>query len=454
MTRLLPVVALAAAAALAPAAASAAPPWSAPAPIQGAPQSAPVLAFPAAGPGLLAWTNPTAGPGGAPPDGSNATSSGGSTLREDTSTTPARRISGRFGVLRAEGYGTGRVVTAGERVVVGMPVAVLGFGRTTGAVDFHHTFRIGRRSRVAGLDVSPRGDVALLVLACPDAGCRSSIPYLVTRRAGGRVGKPMRLARRARATFGAVAVNARGDALAAWETPRRGTTGTRAIRARLRTAGGRLGRTQALGTGISLPQLRAVLSDDRSGAVAWLGQRIAEGYLHGAEVEYSAARPGGRFGAETLLERLPVKGTGRYVDSLGVALVERRAGQFDVVWTGIRGGRYVVKHGPLFSEFAVISDSERDTILDDVATGAGGRLVVAMREGIGGADPRGPGPVRGVAAVRAASGAVSGPETVTEPDGYVRPLDVAIDAQNRAWAAWDGFDPADPGVWISTRAIP
>ena len=135
-----------------------------------------------------------------------------------------------------------------------------------------------RPSVVRALDVNARGDAAALVVAGEGRDAR---PYLVVSRAGRAFGRPVRLSARGRTVAATVAVNARGDALAVWERPVHGTTGRRDVYARIRTAGGRLGAARNLGSAVTIPTFSAALGDRRRAVVAWMGQRVSEGYALG-----------------------------------------------------------------------------------------------------------------------------------------------------------------------------
>jgi hypothetical protein len=149
--------------------------------------------------------------------------------------------------------------------------------RTDGSFGTPRDVALPGESRAVAIAANAAGDVAVLVRDCPDAFCRRPTPYLIVRRHGAAFGRPIKLAPRTNTVFGAVAVDARGDVLVVWERPLHGSTGTRGIYARERTAPGRLGSTRRLGTSEPAPKISAALGDGRRAVVAWVSQRVSEG---------------------------------------------------------------------------------------------------------------------------------------------------------------------------------
>ena len=172
---------------------------------------------------------------------------------------PARRVyagdNGNFAAFGTSGLVFGGV-TASNRMAV-----VLGrVGKSRGRrVTVGPTLQSGPTR----LSANAAGDMAVLGLTQARAGdVRTLVPMLVVRRHG-RFGHPIRLAGGSRHYSGAfdVAINQRGDVLVAWQ--RDGT-----VSARIRTAGGLLGRAVRLGhTGTA--QISVWLATDRSATVAW-----------------------------------------------------------------------------------------------------------------------------------------------------------------------------------------
>jgi len=96
------------------------------------------------------------------------------------------------------------------------------------------------RSAAVALDASDASDAALLAGRCATRGCFQTIPVLLAKPRGAGLGAPVALGRRGRLRATDVAMNSRGDVLATWMLDG-------VVRARLRTAGGRLGPVQRLG---------------------------------------------------------------------------------------------------------------------------------------------------------------------------------------------------------------
>lgn len=392
-----------------PAAAHAAPPWSPPQPIAGSTEGAPQLVFTASGRGLaLTWSNQ---------DAPMRTGVLTGAFSEGAGPFGPARVLGRLNLVALRTYGRDRLVAFGTTGSRHLRPAVA-FGRPD--EPFAGAREIGPRGRdayVVAADANAGGDIAILLRVCANnAKCGRTVPYLVVRRAGESFSDPIRLAGRGPTVSGAVAVNARGDALVAWERPVTGGTGTRAIYARVRTLGGRLGSARRLGTGEPFITLSAALGAGRRGLVAWMGQRVSEGDAGGpATIQVAGAPAGEPFGPARIAERVPVTGTGRYVKAPGVRAAIGADGGALLAWTGYAGERFVVRtaavEGTALGEPQIVSDPAQDTVLAALATGPAGMAAVLGDQGIRGADPSGP--IALVAAVRAAGGAAFGPlETV------------------------------------------
>jgi hypothetical protein len=233
-----------------------------------------------------------------------------------------------------------------------------------------------------------------------------------------------------------VAVNQRGDVLAVWERPLKGSSGRRGVYARVRTAGGRLGRTQRLGDSDPFPKLSAALGEDRRVLVGWVGQRVNEGTPHSpAETWVSIDGSAQRVGT------VPDLGTGHYVGQAGVRVAIASDGRPVAAWTGFENDRFVVKAAEVRSAapVQVVSDPAVDTVLGDLATGGAGEAVLAGLTGLRGSDPSGsPFAVGVVAAVRGAGATSFGAlETVAEPKDFREAVDVEIvPGTSRAVAVW------------------
>jgi hypothetical protein len=295
------------------------------------------------------------------------------------------------------------------------------------------------------LAVADAGDAAVLLRSCGDTSpCRRFIPYLVVRHHG-TWGAPIRLDSHAHTLEGAVAIDPRGDVLAVWERPLRGTTGVRGVYARLRTAGGRLGATQQLGTSVPIPAISAALGPGRRAVVAWKGQSVSEGdATTPATVQAAVAAPDRRFGAAQRLEVVNVTGTGRYVGQAGVDTAFAADGRALVAWTGYARGHFVVRaarvSGTRVGTGQVVSDPAHETVLSDLATGTKGQALVLGLQGLRGNDPTGP--VSVVAAARPAGAATFGaPEAITAPGQFFEAAQAAFQPDGRAVAVWRSLAP-------------
>jgi hypothetical protein len=431
-----------------PAAADAAPPWSAPTPIPGTGPSFPSLVVSGNGTALAAWSE-----GGAL--GTGTPHLLGASQPAGAAFGAAKQL-GRLSLTGLATYGKDRAVALGTTGNQ-HPRAAVAFGRTDGSFGTPRDVALPGESRAVAIAANAAGDVAVLVRDCPDSFCRRPTPYLIVRRHGASFGKPIKLAPRANTVLGAVAINARGDVLAVWERPLHGSTGTRGVYARERTAGGRLGSTRRLGTSVTRPRISAALGDGRRAVVAWLGQGVSEGDAGTpAKIEAAVAAPGKRFGSARTLEVVNVTGTGRYVGQAGV-LASISAHQRPLIaWTGFENDHFVMRAadvagGTEITSPQVVSDPTQDTVLSDAATTAGGQAVVVGLQGLRGADAVGP--VSVVAATRVAGAPAFGaPEPVSDPGQFDEDAQVAFRQDGSVVAVWRSFTPS--GVGWSVRPAP
>jgi hypothetical protein len=414
-----------------PAAAVAAP-WSAPAPISGSHDDFPQLVVGSRGV-LAAW------------------SEGG----ELGTGTP--RLLGARGVPFGRTLRLGRLRLSDLAAYRGDNVLALGstgnrhshtavaHGTTDGPFSTPRPLGPAGDSYPVALAANEAGDAAVLLRSCGRTNpCERFIPYLVIRR-GRTWGAPIRLDKRAWTSEGAVAIDAGGNVLAAWERPLRGRTGTRGVYARIRTAGGRLGATQRLGTSVPIPAISAALGAGRRAVVAWKGQSVSEGdATSAATIQAAVALPGRRFGAAQRLEAVTITGTGRYIGQAGVRTAIAADGRPLVAWTGYSGGHFVVRAasvpGTRVGTGQVVSDPARDTVLSDLATGPRGAALVLGLQGLRGNDPRGP--VSVVAAVRPPGASRFGaPEAITAPGQFFEAARGAFAPDGRAVAVWRSLAP-------------
>jgi len=432
-----------------PAAAHAAAPWSAPTPIPGTGPSFPRLGVSGNGTAIAAWSE-----GGAL--GTGMPHLLGASQPASAPFGAARQL-GRLSLTGLATYGSDRVVALGTSGNE-HPRAAVAFGRTDGSFGTPRNVALPGESRAVAIAANAEGDVAVLVRDCPDSFCRRPTPYLIVRRRGSSFGSPIKLAPRTNTVFGAVAVNARGDVLVVWERPLQGSTGTRGLYARERTAGGRLGSTRRLGTSAPAPKISAALGDGRRAVVAWVSQRVSEGDAGSpAMIRAAIAAPDERFGGEQTLEVVDVTGTGRYVGQAGVQASISAHQRPLIAWTGFQNDRFVVRaaevaDGTRLTGPQVISDPSQDTVLSDAATTASGQAVVLGLQGLRGADPIGP--VSVVAATRAVrSRAFGAPEAVSDPGQFDEAAQAAIREDGSVVAVWRSFTPSGV-VWAVRDPVP
>ena len=430
MSVLRSIIAAVAALGLAAPAASAAEPWSSPVPVPGAPDAFPLLAFPSAGRGDVAWFTVTDDPAGLT-TGAVVSAAG---------VEGARTLADGFNATALGAYGADRLVAAGTLMPSGVARAAIAFGSSTGALNPRPLPARGAVSSVRALATNAAGDVAVVTAECTTRTCTRQGLALVVRRA--RDFRYRRVATLAQpgtqVRTAAVAVNPRGDVAAAWEKRHH-------VYARTRTAGGTLSGVERLGDGVQT-SISVALSPARRAVVAWGSQRVAEGDALTPFTATAAVRgPSNlRFHTARVLGTVARTGTGRYVAAPGVraSITDTRT---TVAFTTLAGGRYVAaardldavgRPGPTQQ----LSPPGIDAILGGLATGPSGQQVGLFITGRAGNDAVGPGPAAtGLgASVRSAAAATFGaPETIAEPGGFVDRLTTAIDpAGGRTFVAW------------------
>jgi hypothetical protein len=446
----LAAVALAAAAlaTVAPAAARAATPWSPPAAVPGLPPGTPALAFNEAGVGVLA----TDAGGGDAPGAVGPHTLAALADDDDAFSGPAFAITATNVALadRFALYGLQRIVGLGTHFSSRRDRAGLVFGDAGAKLtDVRVRGPADRESVGEALAASARGDVAATFGVCVNAACIHQSLSLIVRRAGGSPRPSIRLDGAAVGQISAVAVNARGDALAVWRTDR-------GVFARIRTAGGTLFRAERLGDpGQPVRAISAVLTPDRAAAVVWEAQAVSEGDPESAAtVDATFKAPGARhhFHASQRLATVPRLSTGHYVSGRAVRAVLGTDGRITAAWTAYENGRFVVRAAGLNGGFRFagaqrLSDPAADSILADLAAGPNSGLAVAWATGIGGHDP-GAGTPALVTAPRVPGATTFGPAEVVEQG--TAPVDATVrfnPSTGRAVAAWDG----GPAIETSVR---
>lgn len=296
-------------------------------------------------------------------------------------------------------YGSAGLVTAGEESVRGGRAnrVVVAFGSVGGRLTSTRTVsRRGIRVRFGGMDASPRGAVAV-VWRDGDA------VRLAYRPAGRRFRRSVTVARPGSVVGSAVAVNARGDALVAWNGSSRRRGEETAVFARVVRASGRRERVRRLGPSWWNSNVSAAITDDRRGLVAWAP---ADG---GGRVLAALAGAGGRFTRGRVLADVISGLRAAHVDvaftSAGEGVVAWSSG--DPYFGGAAQTReslvaVAVQRGTGFAPAQTLAAPGRNATL---ATGPRGETLVTWL-----ASGAGPGDV--VAALRPAGGAFGTPERV------------------------------------------
>lgn len=297
------------------------------------------------------------------------------------------------------------------------------------------------------------GDVALASVSGSPGGADAAIVIRMQRHYSSQLGPALVVADHQRdVTALTVALDYRTDAVVAWQAA--GWLYARWVR-----EGGRLGSLQRVARVGADPQLTATISDDDRAILAWLSQPPAGGPSPAAREYIDISAFGVRFGPPRLIEsfseppRLPL-GAG----ALRLTRLARESVM--LAWTGMDGGRYVVRAAPVslagIGHVATISAARTDSELAAFVPGPRDEALAlwtsAPRLAAGGADGN-------QVTILAAAGGPSGPGTASfgSPELVTgaapnRQPDVAIDpASDRALAAWR-VGGASPAVRYAVRA--
>jgi hypothetical protein len=381
-----------------PASASAAAPWSPPGQLPL--PTAPALAANAHGLAIAVADTGGALPDIGPHTAASVFSGGAFSAPADIT---ARNVAMGPGNGRVLPYGRTRLIGTGIRFARSSSQAVVAFGRISeGGARMDAPRGLGPSTMHAAratMAVNAGCDAAIVYPVCRDAGCTRVLVYLAVRRAGTSQFRSTRLADGAGPLPQvAAAINARGDAMAVW------TEGD-GLLARIRTAGGRLRRTQRVGPTVAGQHLApsAVLSAHRAQLVGWLAQRVSEGEGGDGVAWVAQARDGGPF-TDTRLAQLPAAGAGHYVSEAGVRVAYGSRGRALVAWTSFAGpvstGRFVVRTGQLrgaasssaqaLIDVQTVSDPATDTVLSDLVVDPAGPAYALMLAGARGADSSSP----------------------------------------------------------------
>lgn|GEM_PF-685042 len=346
--------------------------WSAPAELPGCATGGPEVAFPsegpfdATGPGAIVWVRDDAACRGAPRSASPqlVVSQLGAGARVLASRAQPLRFRSPP-ALAAVGASLGRVAVA--LAPVGSPAeepAALLEGRTGARLN------TGLHA-VGGLALARAylGDVAVATVE-PHA-----ISVRLQRWFGGGFGRPLPIPIGAGAVSSlTVTLDYRSDVLVAWQQ-------NGSIYAHVLRASGVRQQTQRVGSSGPEPQLRALVSDNNHGMLAWSNSE-GSGASARTRIELAFSADGVRF--------LPPKRLAEFTDPLGsgrvpgsLELVRLSTENVLLAWTAREAGRYVVRAAPaVFAATrpsALLSSSTDDAVLEDLATGPGGEAVALWR---------------------------------------------------------------------------
>lgn len=273
----------------------------------------------------------------------------------------------------------------------------VGIGSAGGAFKLVPTRGL-RASLTLAAAVNDRGDAALVLSRCIAKDCARRMILASFRRAGGAFGAPVVLARRTGVPAGAVALNARGDAIVAWAQQRADRHGY-LVRVRLHRAGGSLTAVRTAATVAPRPTLAVTLSTRGRGNVAWFTGRVSKeseagryrvatrlldsrGTLHGTRT-LDAGTPSGH-GED---DAIPGPRLRAVADGAGAL----------IAWTGLANGRYIVRASHVVDDVAsnlVLAPTGVDARLQDIAIDRDGDAIVGwvtgtdVRPGVAGATMR------------------------------------------------------------------
>jgi hypothetical protein len=356
--------------------------WSSPRPLSAcAAAVGPHVAFPSesptipTGPGAIVWAEDPACAVGSPASTPLEISLAALGPGERPALSGSEPLPGRSkGGLAAVGASEGRVAVAATlRGNGSSPALALLQGRAT-------------RPLGAGMLLSGKGPLFSLAHAyLGDAAVATvqpgvAIEVRVERYFRSAFEQPLRI------PIGSAAVSAltatmdyRSDVLVAWQQ-------NGAIYAHMLRASGRVEPTQRVGTSAPDPQLRALVSDNDHGMIAWSSAGgSSQGAMTSVRIAFSGA--GVRFAGSRLVTSFAdPEGAGHAPSSL--ALVRLSSENVMLAWTDAEAGHYVVRAVPaVFAgthPAARLSDPARQSVLADLAPGPAGEAVALWSASAGG----------------------------------------------------------------------
>lgn len=322
---------------------------------------------------------------------------------------------------------------------------------------------------VTALTANASGDAAAVV-SVPVRGTSRPAGYrsqLFTRRRGqSSFRKVMTLGQQTTGSSpAALAVNAPGDVLVAWDD-------RSSVFARIVTARGTISAQQRLGQGGSAfvygGRMSATMDGSRRAVVAWVAQRVAgESATAGGPgtVSYAYASPYKRFGSEHVVQRNLPRGADLGIRGPGVSTILLR-NKAVVAWSGYSSGRYAVRALDIVSGQARnrtdLSAAGTNAQLCGLAAGPRGGVIATWSTSVLQSTPSSAPPLGYLAAARAASATAWGTtETITgaapTPDALPAPnaplgVDPLSGQAVMLWSTPATQPPGAPPVLFSTRA--
>ncbi len=325
------------------------------------------------GPGAIVWAY--GGPGCGGTSGSPAAAAGASggldvaALGPDDRTGPAstQSLAGPLGASPAAvGGSLGRVTVAAPLQAPGTAgggVAVLQ-GRSTKPFGSPTVF--AGEGPLLSLTRAYLGDVAIATVVAGPAIAVRVERYFSSGFAGARlIPIPAGAVTALTATM-----DYRSDVLVAWQQ-------NGSIYAHMLRASGRAEPTQRVGPSAPAPQLRALVSDNNHGMIAWESTEALKPSPATTRVYLDLSASGVRFGAPLRLASFgdPQQVCHRFSC---LALVRLSTENVMLAWTDVEGGRYAVRGGPAVfaaTRAARISGAHAQAVLADLAAGPAGDAV-------------------------------------------------------------------------------
>ena len=357
--------------------------WSAPAPLSScAGAGAPRVAFPQSSPyvrtgaGAIVWGGAPLGcaPGAFAPFGI-ADAVLGADDRPGRPTTLRITAADKRELIGPNAVGAtcggGIVIAAGRSSRLGSGLEGVVVEGAPGT-QFRAPLALGGPAAPVAVARAYRGDVAVASVAAGSAGAGRGVVLRIQPYNASAFRPPIEVAAASgRVDAIAAALDFRADALVVWHDGG-------SVYAREWLQPGRLGPIQRLGSSGARPVLQPLISDNGRAIVAWTDTRTAARGATTTRILEAVARFQHRFEPPHVLERYTNLG-GVGPDVGAVRLVRLSTETVMLTWTGLSGGRYVVRAAPVSVDAIprgrIISPGSGDARLADVATGPHGQAL-------------------------------------------------------------------------------